>query len=562
LNRMSDSDMLLQAVQAMDGMYNREIRMLATPFKSPGYHTTLRQVEIVHPTRETVQYALALLDTELPEYERRAFDILETIVSLQDTNPDQATFGIWPWFYEEPLSRMSPPDWNWADFIGKNLVLAALRHGRRFPEALRQSVRQSVFCACDAIMKRNVGPHYTNIAIMGAFVTLLAGELYGRRDYERYGLNRLNGIVEFTRKLGSFQEYNSPTYTIVAVLELSKLKTETKNDQAKAWCDELLDRAWKMIADHFHAGTKQWAGPHSRSYSTMLSDRTKAFLQVATDGRLLYFPWDRLPYEGEWFKSGIRCPSSYLRCFTERMEKSLTQCYFRDESGEERKWATTFMTSDYALGTFSREIMWNQATCLLAYVRNGGGTTYMRLRALHDGYDFCSAVFTAAQYREQVLFGVSFLTNGGDTHPALDRIDGTVEASDIRLRLEIGGNLNNVNAVSAGDRAAFTLDGLNVQVATLFAAFDDGTDRERWEWEIGRKDEVCFADLVIYSGDKKTIDFRSMREAAFLFSMALGEKASRFEAVVEHDSERVRATGDLGERPPLTLILPRKPQTL
>lgn len=557
---MSDSDMLLNAVRALDGMYNPELRMLASPFKSPGYHTTLKQANIVHPTRESVHYALALLDTELPEYEQRAFEILDTIVSMQDKDPDRDTFGIWPWFYEEPLSRMSPPDWNWADFIGKQLVLAALRHGRRFPAALRQSVRQSVFCACNAIRKRNVGPHYTNIAIMGAFVTLMAGELYGWHVDKHYGLDRLNGIVEFTRTLGSFQEYNSPTYTIVAVLELSKLNTETKIAQAKAMCDELLDLTWKMIAEHYHVGTKQWAGPHSRSYSAMLSDRAKAFLQVATEGQLHFFPWDRLPYEGEWFKSGIRCPSAYLNCFTEPAEKSVTQFYFRDDASGESKWATTYLTSDYALGTFSREIMWNQATCLTAYVRNGGETTYMRLRVLHDGYDYCSAVFASTQYRNRVLFGISFLTNGGDTHPALDKIDGAVEVSDFRLRLEFGGCLNNVNGLSSGDRASFTIGGLEVRIATLFATFDDWTDRARWE--VGKNEEVCFADLVIYTGEKKTMDFRSMREAAFLFSLTLGEQASRFEAAVEHDAERVRATGDSEDGPPLTLSLPRRPQTL
>lgn len=37
-----------------------------------------------------------------------------------------ATIGIWAWTYEEPLSQMCPPDWNWADFIGVSLEL--VRH--------------------------------------------------------------------------------------------------------------------------------------------------------------------------------------------------------------------------------------------------------------------------------------------------------------------------------------------------------------------------------------------------------------------------------------------------
>lgn len=171
-------DRLVHAIGLMEERYNPQTRMLRSPFSSPGYHTTLKNTAFIHSTRDSLIYALGLLDTELPQYEQRAMDIIRQVISLQETNPEQATYGIWPWFYEEPLKQMNPPDWNWADFCGKSLVQSVVRHSHRIPNELRELVRNAVFHACESIMRRNMGPHYTNIAIMGTFVTLIAGSFW------------------------------------------------------------------------------------------------------------------------------------------------------------------------------------------------------------------------------------------------------------------------------------------------------------------------------------------------------------------------------------------------
>lgn len=162
--------------------YNEQIKMLRTPFTSPGYHTTLKNVDHAYPIRESLDYALAILDCREEKHYDRALDILRNVLSLQDHDPDSPTFGIWSWYFEEPLTQMSPPDWNWADFIGKRLLLVLMRHGNKLPADLQQLTRQAICNSCEAIIKRNVGPDYTNIAIMGAFVTLIAGEWFIRHD--------------------------------------------------------------------------------------------------------------------------------------------------------------------------------------------------------------------------------------------------------------------------------------------------------------------------------------------------------------------------------------------
>ena len=138
------------------------------------------------------------------------------MIGLQDQDPASKTYGIWPWFLEEPLARMSPPDWNWADFCGVQLLQVALDHRDRLTPEVRSLVDVSIQHAARSVERRNVGPGYTNIAIMGTYVTLVASELYGWDDLHRYALARLRRFSDYTKVQGAFTEYNSPTYTVVA----------------------------------------------------------------------------------------------------------------------------------------------------------------------------------------------------------------------------------------------------------------------------------------------------------------------------------------------------------
>ncbi len=99
----------LRALAREDEGYDPAARMLRAEFSSPGYHTTL-QGGIVHRTRESLKYAVALLDSGDPARLERAEAILDRVIALQDQDPGSRTYGIWPWFLEEPLDRMSPPD--------------------------------------------------------------------------------------------------------------------------------------------------------------------------------------------------------------------------------------------------------------------------------------------------------------------------------------------------------------------------------------------------------------------------------------------------------------------
>ena len=116
----------LRALDKQDQNYDASAQMLRTPYSSPGYHTTLKD-GFVHGTRNSLDYAVASarLRRRRAAPARRA--ILRRVIALQDQDPNSRTYGIWSWFLEEPLDKMSPPDWNWADFCGTQLLQVAHR---------------------------------------------------------------------------------------------------------------------------------------------------------------------------------------------------------------------------------------------------------------------------------------------------------------------------------------------------------------------------------------------------------------------------------------------------
>jgi len=545
---------LRRTLEDLNEAYDPAVDLIEEPFSSPGYHTTLAGDRMVHPTRQSLTYALVLLDAGDPDDERRAVDVLEAVLDLQDRDPDSDTYGIWPWFYEEPLAEMSPPDWNWADFLGKRLLLIRKRHGDRLSDDVADRLRESVFAACDAIVERDVGPGYTNIAVMGAFVTLVAGEVFDREDYHAYGLERLERFYDYTTEADAFEEYNSPTYTVVAVTELSSIYTETETAAARDLAAELRDLGWRTIAEHFHPATEQWAGPHSRAYSTLTRERELSFVRIGTEGEAAVLPATEIDYDPLWYGNDVRCPEEYRSLFTTPEERRVHDRY--GEAGGRPLTATTHLTEGVALGTFDRSITWDQRRPVVAHVDNDGAPTFVRLRVLKDGRDFSSGVTTAAQGRGNAVVGVNFATDGGDFHPSLDPTEGSVDVEDLRLRIEAGGSLEGVVRAGAegaapGDDYRLEVGDHSLRIGYLRAGFGDETiATELTETEAG----TVAVDHVIHDGDERTIDLAALDDAAFGF--VVGTSAP--DAAVDEDGETLEmsATTAFGE---LSVSIPRSP---
>lgn len=469
--------LFLRQLARWDADYDEAVGLIKRPFSSPGYHTTLN-VDFAHPTRESLIYAVACLDAGDTEHVARAARILRQIAALQDTDPAHDTYGIWSWFAEEPLTQMAPPDWNWADFCGTQLLQVLLDHRAVLDAELAAQVEQAVYHACGAIIRRNVGPGYTNIALMGTYVTLVAGERFGWAEVAEYGRQRLARFAAYTQQRGTFDEYNSPTYTRVAITELSRLLLHAQDTQARAQIDELVRFAWRHLARHYHPPTRQWAGPHSRCYRTLQGAEFTSFLQWASDGRLASMPDEALVIEIDWPRLGLQLPEEVLPCFAPLDEPRTTIETYISDTIDVPAAGTAYLAPAFTLASIAHGDLWNQRRPVLAYWGSADAPSWLRLRLLVDGYDFSSGYLFTRQQQGTLLAVATSVTDRGRTHICLDPIhDGQLTFHDWRLRLEIGGPA--AAGITTGDwdfcsPRTLTLDGLALHLQVPATSFAGG----------------------------------------------------------------------------------------
>jgi len=432
-----DRAVIEAALAGFDAQFDPDESMVAR-WVGPAYnyHSSLRNVR-AHPTRESLEYALLLLEAGDAARAERAGAIVERVVALQERDPAGKFYGLWGYYLEEPAPRMTPADFNWADFNGSLLLLIEFRHGARLSTRLREQIREAIRHAAYSVRRRNVTMTYTNIAVKGTFVTLAAGEHLEDRTLWEYATDRQRRFALTVDETGSFAEYNSPTYAYVTLANLTRIRMCVRDAGVLALNERIHERLWRHLAARWHLPTRQLAGPMSRCYSTDLG--APLWLQKALGGRLLFATLEeirarRLPVSGEVGLLDLRCPETVAAEFLmERPPRQVRELFRPLVQG------TTWLERDYSLGTVNRGTFWIQQRALLAYW--GGATRPARwahLRFMHDDYDFASALLYATQERNLVLGLVNFASPGGDKHPSLDLIrDGVFRASSLRLRLDV-----------------------------------------------------------------------------------------------------------------------------
>ncbi len=401
------------------------------------YHTKMRECR-VHPTRDSLEYALYLLEEGSTPAIDRARNIIDRVVNLQVTDPASKWYGIWGWYMEEPPGKMAPADWNWADFNGSLLLLIEYRHGNSLPSPLRTRVREAIRHAAYSVQRRNVSMAYTNIAVQGTFVTLAAAELLNDPALSAYALDRSLRLARQIDETGSFAEYNSPTYARVTLTNLTRIRMYVRNQEALRRAARIERRAWLSLAAHWDAARAQFAGPMSRCYANDAG--YPIWLEKGLHGRLgLASPEkDRSGSDGEAAIHDYRCPDDLIPRFLspspgrEHRELFIAQ---PETAG------TTYFAKNFSLGSANRSGFWVQRRPLLAYFGDRARPARtLQLRIVKDGYDFSSALFHSVQQQGRVLGVVSFRNPGGDKHISLDPIkNGEFQCGRLFAELDFDG---------------------------------------------------------------------------------------------------------------------------
>jgi hypothetical protein len=463
----------------------------------------------VHPTRQTANYAVMLLETEMPEYRERAFKVLEAVINKQDKDTASKTYGIWPYNFEEPLDEMNRPDWNWADFIGVQLLEAYIKYNDVIPKELQNKMKESIIHASRSIQERDVKPGYTNIAIMGTLVTHLTSHLFDLPDMKDYADMRMKRFYDYTKRLKGFAEYNSPTYTRVALNELIRMKQYILDKETLEMVNYCYNTGWKVMATHFHQPTGQLAGPHSRSYSTLIRDRLYNLLYGASNGKIKY---DNAQKPDNYYKLQHKIPTAYMDYFIKTPKSRVQIDTFSLQDNPPIGYS--YLTSEYAFGTVNRATTWQQRRPYLLYWGDTADTHFLRVQLLHDYVDFGIGNIFSVQQENEALTAMNFATNGGDYHISIDRIsNGKFIAKDVRLRFVIANKP--FKDLEVHGKNGFSVNDNNIQIKVnmlhnIFGNYPISV-------ETGKNDNLAYVDYVIYSGEKKQFDLTRHNEACFVW---------------------------------------------
>jgi hypothetical protein len=304
--------------------------------------------------------------------------------------------------------------------------------------------------------------------------------------------------------------------------------------------DSIYHTGWSIVARHYHTPTAQWAGPHGRCYSVLLSPPTYNWLYASSAGIInpdtpVSFAKEMNPVLKHKIPAGLmhyftdpKFPRMEIDTFIrggQNIELNPMVSYQESDKGV---WIKTkeiigksWFTKDYVLSSANQSCLWNQRRPLIAYWGTQQKPVSMQIRFLHDMYDYASANIFCAQDSTNVLGAINFTTNGGDRHVTIDVIkDATIKATDLRLRFEFTGDLSSINFTSNDTKNRLVQGNsgkVNFRIELPVVKFGDcigtlstgGDDKNKW------------IDFVIYSGTEKEFNFEKIQEAIFGFLVTL-----------------------------------------
>jgi hypothetical protein len=523
--------------------YDADVALVSSIARTPGYHTKIPDGERVHDIRLSAHYAAACLKSGDGEHIARGLCVVERLISLQDTDPFSPTFGLWPWFYEEPVQEMTPPDWNWADFIAAPLLHIAREARQHVPAALITRLQLAIERAALCIFRRNSPISYTNIAIMGAGVCAAAGEELNRPVLLEYGRHKLQEVLRLAAQMNCFPEYNSPIYTMVAIEECERILHLVQDPETRAAAEGIHALAWKMVGEHWHAPTCQWAGPHGRTYGDTLGPVLLRRISIAIGAPL---PGAGAGHSISEALPPIRpCPAEVAPLFTSPLTTPRTVRMHLDLSPEGvAKVGVTWLAPSCCLASVTREHTWAQRRPLIAYWPTAGGVAVFKTQWLHNGKSMTAMRLARSQCDNRVLMAAYPLFQVGSFHPSFFiPSDDTFDCEDLRFRFslaapgamanELG---NGVYELQAGDH--------RVRIAlapSLFAG-------EPIHWELQCSDGGATLDGVCLSQPAR-VNFKTLtlRLAAAIELLAPGLNPRGGSPALHYEGEQRRVEWPGGE---------------
>ncbi len=523
-----DRAVLAAALAKLDERYDPAERLLRTAVRA-GRGGARRVAEAVrHPVAGSVRYALYLLESGEPQRQRRAAEILDRLLGLQDTEPKSPTYGLWAPVLEQRPGRRAPQDRGRGIRAAATLAEIGLRHGRAFPGGLRGRVDRAVELAATELAWRGLRGGSMGAEAAGSFLALAAGEMFEDRKLVEHGAGELLRLASRIDQTGSFEDYGSPQRMRRIIGDLTRIRMHVKDETSRAMARKIHDRAWLHLARRWHPPTRQVAGPISHCRRADIG--APLWLQKALGGVVEFASLEeiragRVEPDGEAALLDWRCPAELRRQFLELAEPALRRETFRPAMPPAPPvQGTTLLEREFCLGSVNLGGFGRFERPLLAF---WGGperpARYVRLRVMADGRDLGAAVFTSVQERNCVLGFVNFGT-GAAEQLRCRRIRVRLDLAGVEtpVRMLVGGKKAEVpvSGLHPGTRLAMDLGGIYLWVRFPRAVFGDGDPRLSVEWEDGL---LAVSLDLLRSGTPKTVRWADLREAWAALNLVVEE---------------------------------------
>ncbi len=522
--------------------YDEKVGLLGgeIDFRKNGYHSKAHGY--LHFLRDSIDFAGAALLCGADEYEEYAKRMLDIICDCQDKDPQSETFGLWSYIYEEPLDKMIAPDYNWADFFGKWLVAILKKCPEKLGNDLYQKVKIAAKNAAYCSVKRNVGPDYTNIAIMSSLQMICAGEILDDQKLFDHGKSKLKTLLGYTEYNTAFSEYNSSTYTIVAIEEIAKMLELFDDKECIQIAKKLNVYAWNQLTNHYNVNIMQLSAPQLRAYCDLETGNVGAIIYLGTNGKYGKIP-DNYYIGMDAMSFPLHCPDELLADFNFGNERFINHHYYKVDCTDHFDapkglfdcHAYTYMTKDYSIGSFNSQDLWVQRRPLMA-VWSKDKPAFMRLHAIHNDYDFCSGLCYAMQNKNKILAGIALCTDHGSFHFVLDKNkNGIYDFEKLYFSLEFGGYTDELNITQNGDVITVCDRNMTFNIKICKWMYDGKCGKIN----IDKSKKVI---EFICTDTPKTIDINKLDDTYGIFTIAVNDDA--FDAMVEHSDNVVTAKAD------------------
>ena len=285
------------SMKSMDSAWDPEVHLVRLPDAFSGHIETGRRNRYM--VRETSNYALGLLMRDGKGDRARAAEGLNAVLKEQFLDKAQPWYGTYRRTPEEPEPAGAATvmwanyDPNWRVFIGTTFEMILIEYPERIPADLAARMYAAIDRALEGEMKHGrLVPSYSNIAIMYGALWDFAAVHDNNADWKQKSAAWIEEVGRLFHQHNAFNEYNSPTYYGTDLYGLALWRSYGSTADIRDLGASIEGRLWTDIADFYHPGLRNIAGPYDRSYGMDM----ETYVAVAGLWMRALLPADKAPF--------------------------------------------------------------------------------------------------------------------------------------------------------------------------------------------------------------------------------------------------------------------------